>query len=72
MHHKFMIIDDGLVCSGSFNWTIQAVTGNNESVIVSTDPRVVKPFCDEFQKLWIATTPEPLMLAKNQKYSSQF
>ena len=57
MHHKFFIIDDQLVCSGSFNWTSQAVTGNNESVIVTSDPWTVEPFCAEFEKLWHETKP---------------
>lgn len=72
MHHKFVIIDDQLVCSGSFNWTIQAVTGNNESVIITSDSRIVQPFCKEFQKLWLSTSPEPLVIAKNQKNSTKF
>ncbi|XP_046644496.1 mitochondrial cardiolipin hydrolase-like [Daphnia pulicaria] len=57
MHHKFFIIDDELLCSGSFNWTSQAVTGNNESVIITNDPWTVEPFCAEFQKLWQETKP---------------
>ncbi|XP_057377468.1 uncharacterized protein LOC130699181 [Daphnia carinata] len=58
MHHKFVIIDDKVLCFGSFNWTSQAVTGNNESVVVTNDPWVVEPFCAEFKKLWVETKPD--------------
>ena len=57
MHHKFFIIDDELICCGSFNWTSQAVTGNNESVIVTNDSWAVQPFVTEFKKLWLETKP---------------
>lgn len=58
MHHKFCIIDDEMVFCGSFNWTSQAITGNNESVIVTNDAWVVEPFRAEFKKLWEATNPK--------------
>ena len=52
MHHKFMIIDDQTIAFGSFNWTSQAVTGNLESVVITNDELIVKPFCSEFQRMW--------------------
>ena len=52
MHHKFAIIDGEKLASGSFNWTMQAVMGNKENVIVTEDPAIVKPFASEFESLW--------------------
>ena len=52
MHHKFAIVDDDLVLSGSFNWTMQAASGNQENVIVSSEPEIVRPFCEHFTKMW--------------------
>lgn len=52
MHHKFVIVDNKTLLSGSFNWTNKAVVSNYEAVIVSTDPSLVRPFCQEFEVLW--------------------
>ena len=57
MHNKFVVVDDKKVAFGSFNWTSQAVTGNNESVLMTNDPEIVEPFVEEFQRLWIASEP---------------
>ena len=52
MHHKFAVVDGRKLVSGSFNWTMQAVMGNKENVIVTEDPDVVRPFVDMFELLW--------------------
>lgn len=57
MHHKFAIIDDGILVNGSFNWTRQAVTGNKENVVISDDLKLVRKFKNEFEKLWMEYDP---------------
>lgn len=52
MHHKFAIFDCRILLTGSFNWTRSASTGNHENLLVTDDPRLVKPFCGEFERLW--------------------
>lgn len=52
MHHKFAIIDANTVLTGSFNWTMQAAMGNQENVIISSDPCLVQPFSTQFEKMW--------------------
>lgn len=52
MHHKFVVIDRKRLVNGSFNWTRQAVTGNRENVVISSDKHVVEAFSDEFERLW--------------------
>ncbi|PNH11184.1 Mitochondrial cardiolipin hydrolase [Tetrabaena socialis] len=52
MHHKFAIIDGRLLMNGSFNWTRQAVTSNNENVTVLADVTLIKSFQAQFDKLW--------------------
>ncbi|GLC49564.1 hypothetical protein PLESTB_000259100 [Pleodorina starrii] len=52
MHHKFAIIDGRLLMNGSFNWTRQAVTGNNENVTVLADPALIQSFQGQFNRLW--------------------
>jgi len=52
MHHKFVVVDGKLLLDGSFNWTPAAVHGNNENVIISSQPFVIQEFQKEFGRLW--------------------
>ncbi len=52
MHHKFALFDRRVVLTGSYNWTRSAAHHNQENLIVSTDPRLVAPFGDMFERLW--------------------
>lgn len=52
MHHKFLIIDDRLLLTGSFNFTNRAVVSNFENVIATTELQIVEPFIEEFNKMW--------------------
>ena len=52
MHHKFAIFDRTRLLTGSYNWTRGAATRNWENFIVSDDPRLVRPFIDEFERLF--------------------
>eukprot|EP01097_Dermamoeba_algensis_P004099 TRINITY_DN2737_c0_g1_i2.p1 TRINITY_DN2737_c0_g1~~TRINITY_DN2737_c0_g1_i2.p1 ORF type:complete len:113 (-),score=34.70 TRINITY_DN2737_c0_g1_i2:122-460(-) len=52
MHHKFVVIDGNILLNGSFNWTKGACFNNRENIVVTNNPAFVKPFLDEFEKLW--------------------
>ncbi len=52
MHHKFMVADQNKVLTGSYNWTRSAASYNQENIVLCTDPRLVKPFHTEFERLW--------------------
>ncbi|MEZ4265506.1 MAG: phospholipase D-like domain-containing protein [Myxococcota bacterium] len=52
MHHKFAIFDATTVATGSYNWTRSASLYNTENVLVTTDPRVVRAYQGEFERLW--------------------
>ncbi len=56
MHHKFVVIDNTVIITGSFNWTRSAAAGNAENVLILSTPDVVKPFATEFNRLWAAGT----------------
>jgi phosphatidylserine/phosphatidylglycerophosphate/cardiolipin synthase-like enzyme len=43
VHHKFAILDSRMVANGSFNWTRQAVLFNQENVVLSDNPALVRP-----------------------------
>lgn len=49
-HHKFVIIDDNLLITGSYNWT--RFSGKNyENMVVINDEAIVEQFCSEFDEL---------------------
>lgn len=52
MHHKFMVVDDNALITGSYNWTLSAAKYNHENVLLTTDGGVVKSFLKEFSQLW--------------------
>ncbi len=52
MHHKFAIVDGKKLLTGSFNWTMKAVMGNRENVLVTTQSETVGAYKAEFEKLW--------------------
>ena len=53
MHHKFVIIDDQKLISGSYNWTYNAEYRNSENVIVSSDQVLIENFKREFLQIKI-------------------
>ena len=52
MHHKFAVIDGKVLVNGSFNWTRQAVLGNQENVMVLRDSQLASVFAAEFERMW--------------------
>ena len=54
MHNKFVVIDEYLLVTGSFNWTKQAVKKNQENLTVLDDPALAKIYIEEFNRLWEA------------------
>ncbi len=57
MHHKFMIVDNRAVITGSYNWTRSAARFNQENILVTCETGVIKSFQEEFEKLWQEMKP---------------
>lgn len=57
MHHKFMIVDNRVVITGSYNWTRSAARFNQENILVTRETGVIKSFQEEFEKLWQEMKP---------------
>jgi phosphatidylserine/phosphatidylglycerophosphate/cardiolipin synthase-like enzyme len=57
MHHKVIIIDDHLVIFGSFNFSDNADTQNDENLLIIDNPQIAQAFKAEFDRV--------LALAKN-------
>ncbi len=56
LHHKFVIIDKKVLLNGSYNWTRSAAEYNEENVVLSYEPELIRAFSAEFEKLWKRTT----------------
>lgn len=54
MHHKFALFDGRLVATGSYNWTRSAAEENQENLVVSDHPELLRRFSQEFERLWQA------------------
>jgi len=64
MHHKFFVIDNYTVVTGSFNPTKHANEDNDENILIIHNRAVAEIFAIEFKKLWKewhtpTPTPEP-------------
>ena len=52
MHNKFVVIDDKVVITGSYNWTKQASTKNHENIVIFEDTEIADMYTKEFNRLW--------------------
>jgi len=52
MHHKFFIIDEEVVITGSFNPTRHANYENREDLLIIHSPLLAKRYENEFQGMW--------------------
>ncbi|KAJ1988764.1 hypothetical protein H4R33_002305 [Dimargaris cristalligena] len=52
MHHKFAIVDNQTLISGSYNWTKAARKSNRENIMITDSPDAVNGFRQEFNRLW--------------------
>ncbi|MBP0028752.1 phospholipase D-like domain-containing protein [Roseofilum sp. Guam] len=76
LHHKFAVIDQKTVITGSQNWSKAANHKNDETVLILTNPTVAAHFDREFQRLYRSanlTLPERIseQLARQQKECPQ-
>jgi phosphatidylserine/phosphatidylglycerophosphate/cardiolipin synthase-like enzyme len=52
MHNKFAVIDNKVLITGSFNWTIAAERENQENLLIITDENAVRQYVQRFEMLW--------------------
>ncbi len=51
-HHKFCVIDSGIVVTGSYNWTVQGDRANHENVVILRDAEAARAFRANFEGVW--------------------
>ena len=52
LHHKFAVVDNTTVITGSFNWSPSAAHQNDETLLVIKHPKLADAFRREFGRLW--------------------
>jgi len=52
LHHKFAVIDNKTVITGSFNWSPAAAHTNDETLLVIHSPKVAAHFTRETNRMW--------------------
>lgn len=52
MHHKVLVIDGRTVVTGSYNFTRSAEEGNDETVVILTEPNIALEFQQEFERMY--------------------
>lgn len=51
MHNKFCVIDNQRVLTGSYNWTTNAESRNDENVLLTSDNDMATKYSIEFRRL---------------------
>ncbi len=54
MHHKFALFDGQWLINGSYNWTRSACEHNEENIVLTNDPALVRAFALQFAAMWKA------------------
>ncbi len=73
MHHKFCVIDEEIVWTGSFNPTYSGSFRENNNAVVIMSSSLAAQFTEEFERLWEGTlsspapTPPPALLESGVK-----
>jgi phosphatidylserine/phosphatidylglycerophosphate/cardiolipin synthase-like enzyme len=67
LHHKFIVVDGEKVMVGSFNFSGNAATNNDENSLVIDSASVWKKYATEFERLWRLYSGDPGEVGKPEK-----
>jgi phosphatidylserine/phosphatidylglycerophosphate/cardiolipin synthase-like enzyme len=51
-HHKYCVVDEAVLITGSHNWTIQGDRENHENILVVSNPVIAERFANHFDRIW--------------------
>ena len=57
LHHKVLIVDAAIVVTGSYNFSANAETRNDENCLVIHDVDLASEFVEEFWRIWDLAQP---------------
>jgi phosphatidylserine/phosphatidylglycerophosphate/cardiolipin synthase-like enzyme len=52
MHHKVIIIDKRIVVTGSYNFSSNARTRNDENTLILHSSEIAEIYVEEFDRVW--------------------
>ena len=52
MHNKFMIVDQKILFTGSYNWSANAEDNSFENAVFIEGDDVIQKFLSDFERLW--------------------
>jgi phosphatidylserine/phosphatidylglycerophosphate/cardiolipin synthase-like enzyme len=55
MHHKFVLFDNSLLLTGSYNWTSASEEKNFENLLILQAPKLIETYQKEFEAIWEAS-----------------
>ena len=59
MHHKVMLIDDQILITGSYNFSNNAKTRNDENTLIIHSPELAALYLQEFERVWEEANESP-------------
>jgi phosphatidylserine/phosphatidylglycerophosphate/cardiolipin synthase-like enzyme len=60
LHHKFIVVDERIVITGSMNYSTNAEESNDENVLVIDNAEIARLYLQEFERVWnLASNPAP-------------
>lgn len=70
LHHKYAIMDEAMVVTGSHNWSNAANSINDENTVIIHDAAVANVFRQEFEARWNELAP--LSVSHPQEWTMRF
>jgi len=61
MNNKAMILDDGIVVTGSYDWTPNAEVTQDNNIILLDNEQVTELYSSEFERIWNQTSAESVI-----------
>lgn len=60
LHHKYIVVDDRIVMTGSLNYSTNAEESNDENVLIVDNPEIAALYIQEFDRVWAqGSDPDP-------------
>lgn len=51
-HHKYCVVDEDVLITGSYNWTVQGDRENYENLLMVTNGVIAQRFSRHFEQVW--------------------
>ena len=59
LHHKYIVVDERIVVTGSMNYSTNAETSNDENVLIIESAEIARLYLQEFDRVWsLARDPD--------------